>query len=95
MGVVSGGIGVVIVVVVLLAIDVGVGNVWSGVVVKYSCVRLCLSNALKVAISCGNSDFRRNNWDLPLPICLLAYLNFLINNKTIIKCLCIWEDWEN
>jgi len=80
-GAVVDGIGVVIVVVVLLAIDVGIGNVWSGVVVKYSCVRLCLSNALKVAISCGNSDLRRNNWDLPLPICLLAYLIFFLKER--------------
>ena len=64
------GIGVVIVVVVLLLIDGG--NAWSGVGVKNSWVRLCLSNALKVAISCGSSDLRRNSWDLPLPICLLA-----------------------
>jgi hypothetical protein len=66
---------------VLLLLLVVFTDVWSGVVVRYSCVRLCLSKAVIVAISCGNSDLRRNNWDLPLPIDLLAY--FLIKNKII------------
>lgn len=48
-------------------------------------VRLCLSNAVTVEISCGNSDFRRNNCSLFLPIDLLAFKNLKnkINNSDL------------
>ena len=64
---------VVVVVAFVVVVGVVAGNVRSGVVVRYSCVRLCLSRAVRVAISCGNSDLRRNSWDLPLPMDLLAF----------------------